>query len=236
MLGEPDFRHSSMHANVSSMQIIMSDSRRMQSLEPRKNAETDRLRVRWRNWSFEKIEQVWAFQEFHNNCVPFISGLRMGKHADVMDLHYVGMGQLLLARQRSSSRRGPCEHPSTTLSSADRLAPPRPPAGRNSRFEILERAPVNAPFTCPKNALSNSSRGTAAQLTLMSGCPAREFRAWSSPVPDSPLMSTLACVGTISTCSWSIRRSRSEGGSVREGGKTEARRGRGSWTGGNVRR
>ena len=62
-------------------------------------------------------------------------------------------------------------------------------------------APVNDPFTCPKNSLSNKSRGTAAQLTLTNGRADRPLRSWiaratsSLPVPDSPRTSTLAVVG-----------------------------------------
>ena len=66
-------------------------------------------------------------------------------------------------------------------------------------------APANAPLACPKNSLSNISRGTAAQLTRISGRWLRLLAPWmaraisSFPVPDSPVIRTLASVGATSS-------------------------------------
>jgi hypothetical protein len=57
---------------------------------------------------------------------------------------------------------------------------------------------VNAPRTWPNSSLSSSGAGTAAQLTATKGCSRRGDRWWSAratsslPVPDSPVMSTVA--------------------------------------------
>ncbi len=74
-------------------------------------------------------------------------------------------------------------------------------------------APVKAPFSWPKNSLSSSPVGMAAQLTLTIVRSRRALKEWmaraisSLPVPVSPQMSTTESVGaTVSTCS-STRRS-----------------------------
>jgi hypothetical protein len=62
-------------------------------------------------------------------------------------------------------------------------------AKRPSRFVV---APVNAPRSCPKNSLSISVPGIAAQFTRTSGASLRGLFSWmaramsSLPVPVSP--------------------------------------------------
>jgi hypothetical protein len=64
-------------------------------------------------------------------------------------------------------------------------------------------APVNAPLTEPNNSLSMSSRGRAAQLTLMILFLLRGLNVWmrsamtSLPVPLSPVMSTVTSLGAM---------------------------------------
>ena len=76
-----------------------------------------------------------------------------------------------------------------------------PPSASSNRPARSRNAPVNAPRAWPKNSLSYSSRGTAAQFTLISGLPARLLRRCTSratsslPVPLSPRMRTAASVG-----------------------------------------
>ena len=74
-------------------------------------------------------------------------------------------------------------------------------------------APVNEPFSCPKNSDSMSSLGIAAQLTTtngpVSGLPGSGSelkwmaRATSSlPVPDSPSMATVRLPRSVFWTSW----------------------------------
>ena len=74
---------------------------------------------------------------------------------------------------------------------------------------------MKAPRACPKNSLSKISRGMALQLTLTNGRLDRGLRLWTSlassslPVPDSPVMSTVASVdATASTCCMTCRSAR----------------------------
>ncbi|OPZ25124.1 MAG: hypothetical protein BWZ01_02625 [Deltaproteobacteria bacterium ADurb.BinA179] len=61
-------------------------------------------------------------------------------------------------------------------------------------------APLNAPFSCPKNSDSSRFSGTAAQLIVTNGFERRSLREWmeratsSLPVPVSPRMSTVRLV------------------------------------------
>ena len=72
---------------------------------------------------------------------------------------------------------------------------------------------MNDPFTCPKNSLSNSSLGIAAQFTRIIGAPLLRLRSWivcassSLPVPDSPSTRIGASVGAASATCSSTRRS-----------------------------
>src|SRR5206468_2081073 len=65
----------------------------------------------------------------------------------------------------------------------------------------IRAAPVNAPFSYPKSSASMRLLGIAPQLTAMNVAPARSLRSWivratsSLPLPDSPVMSTVAEVG-----------------------------------------
>jgi hypothetical protein len=69
------------------------------------------------------------------------------------------------------------------------MVPPSASAKRPSRLTV---APVNAPRSWPKNSLSMSAAGMAAQFTLTSGLSLRVLAAWraraksSFPVPVSP--------------------------------------------------
>ena len=69
----------------------------------------------------------------------------------------------------------------------------------SKRPRRMVAAPVNAPRSWPNSSLSSRSFGIAAVLMAMKGFGARGLwrcsaRATSSlPVPDSPLMSTVAC-------------------------------------------
>ena len=80
-----------------------------------------------------------------------------------------------------------------------------PPSASSNRPTPSRSAPVNAPLAWPKNSLSNSSRGIAAQLTRISGRRRRGLASWiaraisSLPVPDSPVISTVASVGATSS-------------------------------------
>ncbi len=78
-------------------------------------------------------------------------------------------------------------------------------------------APVNEPFTWPNSSDSISSSGIAAQLTLTKGFSARVLLPWmaratsSLPVPDSPVISTVALVGAArATASWTSPRAGEE--------------------------
>ena len=80
-----------------------------------------------------------------------------------------------------------------------------PPSANSKRPLRAEKAPVNAPFSCPNNSLSNSSAGIAPQLTGTKGPLFRPDTSWiarattSLPVPDSPKINTLALLSA--TCS-----------------------------------
>ncbi len=62
-------------------------------------------------------------------------------------------------------------------------------------------APVNEPFSWPNSSVSSSDSGSAAQLTFTSGCGLRLLARCSAsatsslPVPDSPVMRTVASDG-----------------------------------------
>ncbi len=62
-------------------------------------------------------------------------------------------------------------------------------------------APVNEPFSWPNSSVSRSVSGSAAQLTFTSGCGLRLLARCSAsatsslPVPDSPVMRTVASDG-----------------------------------------
>ena len=64
-------------------------------------------------------------------------------------------------------------------------------------------APVNAPRSCPNSSDSSSSAGSAAQFTATKGRSRRVPCRWiaraisSLPVPDSPVMRTVAVVSAI---------------------------------------
>ena len=76
-----------------------------------------------------------------------------------------------------------------------------PPFAASKRPSLSAMAPVNAPFMWPNISLSSRFSGMAAQLTATQGRPARVEDLWiaramtSLPVPDSPLISTVAAVG-----------------------------------------
>ena len=78
-------------------------------------------------------------------------------------------------------------------------------------------APVNEPFSWPNSSVSSSVSGSAAQLTLISGCGLRLLARCSAsatsslPVPDSPVMRTVASDGatlpmSLKTSSIGLRR------------------------------
>ena len=73
-----------------------------------------------------------------------------------------------------------------------------PPSACSKRPRRIACAPVNAPRSWPKSSLSRRSFGIAAVLIAMNGFAARGLcrcraRATSSfPVPDSPVISTVA--------------------------------------------
>ena len=90
-----------------------------------------------------------------------------------------------------------------------------PPSAISKRPRRSRTAPVKAPRACPKNSLSKISRGMALQLTFTNGRLDRRLRLWTScassslPVPDSPVMSTVASVrATSSTCCMTCRSAR----------------------------
>ncbi len=62
---------------------------------------------------------------------------------------------------------------------------------------------MNEPRSCPNSSLSSSDSASAAQCSFTNGPLARGLRSWiaaaisSLPVPDSPVMSTLARDGAI---------------------------------------
>ena len=73
-------------------------------------------------------------------------------------------------------------------------------------------APVKAPRSWPKSSLSISVAGMAAQLMATNGLSRRGERLWmaratsSLPVPDSPVMATLALAGATFSMSSNTRR------------------------------
>jgi hypothetical protein len=76
-----------------------------------------------------------------------------------------------------------------------------PPSARSKAPSTRLRAPVKAPFSCPKRADSTRFSGIAAQLSWMKGRSRRGLCSWSAraasslPVPDSPCRRTVARVG-----------------------------------------
>ena len=74
-----------------------------------------------------------------------------------------------------------------------------PPSACSNRPRRIVAAPVKAPRSWPNNSLSNRSFGIAAVLMAMNGLAARGLcrcsaNATSSlPVPDSPVIKTVAC-------------------------------------------
>ena len=73
-----------------------------------------------------------------------------------------------------------------------------PPSACWKRPSRRPTAPVKAPRSWPNSSLSSSDSASAAQCSLTNGPLARGLRSWmaaaisSLPVPDSPVMSTLA--------------------------------------------
>ena len=71
----------------------------------------------------------------------------------------------------------------------------------SKRPRFLARAPVNAPFSCPKSSLSRRESGMAPQLTGMNGPSRRGEPRWmalaitSFPTPVSPVNRTGLSVG-----------------------------------------
>ena len=76
-----------------------------------------------------------------------------------------------------------------------------PPSATSKRPSRRWKAPVKAPFSCPKSSLSTKPAGSAAQLTVISGRSRRALRACrarairSLPVPVSPHSSTVVSEG-----------------------------------------
>jgi len=74
---------------------------------------------------------------------------------------------------------------------------------------------VKAPRSCPKSSLSTRSRGIAPQLTTTNGPSQRSELACracattSFPVPDSPVIRTVASVGAMR---WTVATTRSIAG------------------------
>src|ERR1700693_321268 len=68
-----------------------------------------------------------------------------------------------------------------------------PPSASSNRPGLSLSAPVNAPFTCPKNSLSKRPSGTALQFNLTRVRSLRALCSWmarapsSFPVPLSPV-------------------------------------------------
>ncbi len=86
-----------------------------------------------------------------------------------------------------------------------------PPCACSKKPRLRPDAPVNEPRSCPKSSLSMSSRGIAAQFTLMNGASLRAESRWmarlmsSLPVPLCPVMRTLALVGATLSISLKSR-------------------------------
>ena len=85
-----------------------------------------------------------------------------------------------------------------------------PPSASSRRPRRRSRAPVNAPFSWPKNSLSTRVAGMAPQLTATKG-PSLLFewrwiaRATSSlPVPDSPWTRTVVSRGATLEMRWKM--------------------------------
>ncbi len=97
---------------------------------------------------------------------------------------------------------------SSPISSRKRV----PPCASSNRPARRCRAPVNAPFSCPKSSLSMRVGEIAAQLTLTNACPRRGLSSCkalarsSFPVPVSPRSSTVEEVGATRSRSASTRR------------------------------
>jgi len=95
-----------------------------------------------------------------------------------------------------------------SLTSSRKMLPPSAWTNFPSR---RRSAPVNAPFSWPNNSDSRSVSVSAAQLIFTKDASRRLLLKWialaiiSFPVPDSPVISTVACVAA--TCS-TISRSR----------------------------
>ena len=88
-----------------------------------------------------------------------------------------------------------------------------PPCASSKRPLRWATALVNEPFSWPNSSLSSSVSGMAAQLTATSGPWRSAAEAWwmaraiiSLPVPDCPVITTLALLGaTFSTRSIALR-------------------------------
>ena len=126
------------------------------------------------------------------------------------------MIRTFIFRVRSSPTRSyspSCSTRSNLLCNSNGISPTSsrkrvPPSAASNRPARSFKAPVKEPFTCPKNSLSYNSRGTEAQLTRISGRPCRRLRSWiarltsSFPVPDSPVIITVASVGATTSMSF----------------------------------
>ena len=106
-----------------------------------------------------------------------------------------------IARSSLACRRGSISE----ISSSSRV----PPWASSNLPTRRATAPVKAPFSWPNSSLSSRLSGIAAQLTEMNGLSARFDLAWmcramtSLPVPDSPVISTLASLGATWSASFS---------------------------------
>jgi hypothetical protein len=73
-----------------------------------------------------------------------------------------------------------------------------PPSARANTPGRAACAPVKAPLTWPNSSLSSTPAASALQLTATNGWPTRSLCQWiaratsSLPVPDSPVISTVA--------------------------------------------
>ena len=88
-----------------------------------------------------------------------------------------------------------------------------PPSAASKRPIRRSRAPVKAPFSCPKSSDATSADGIAAQFTRMNAREDRGDRLWialaisSFPVPVSPRINTVESVAaTLSTAFSTFRR------------------------------
>ena len=87
-----------------------------------------------------------------------------------------------------------------------------PPSALRKCPSCFLSAPVNAPFSCPNSSEASKDSVRAAQFTATNGPRARRLAAWTAlatsslPVPDSPVISTVASVGAmVRTISQSAR-------------------------------